>query len=148
MRVARPLTDMTAERTPPTAGILASVIVLGIVVAPFLALTGNEAAGLQTYYGYGLVGPWAISLLALLSIVAFAAGRERRTDPVTVAGGTLVFGLASLAVALVWAVSVPGDVVQQIGTAAWLSYHRWLLVAAAAAVLAAAAWYARALDLF
>jgi hypothetical protein len=137
---------MTAERTPPVAGIAASVLVLAVVFGPYLVLAGGELAGLRAYYSHGLVGPWAVSLLALIAVVAFAAGRENRTDPITVAGGTLVFGFVAFVISLAWAASVPGALVLQIGTADWLQYHRWLLVAASAAVFASAGWYVRALD--
>lgn len=138
---------MATVRTPPTAGIVASAVTVLVVFVPFVLLTSSEIQGLQTYYSYGVVGPWAVALLGLLSIVAFAAGREERSDPVTIAGATLVFGLAAAAIALIWALSVPEALVQQIGTAAWLAYHRWLLVGAAAAAFASAAWYAQALGL-
>ena len=138
---------MTDERTPATAGILASVAALAVVFGPYLVLTSNELAGLRAYYSYGLVGPWAVAMLALVSIVAFAAGREHRTDPVTIAGATLVFGVVAAVIALLWAVSVPGELVQQIGTAAWLSYHRWLLAATSVGLLASAGWYTRALGI-
>lgn len=138
---------MATVRTPPSAGILASVVTVLVVVVPFAVLSSPEIAGLQTYYAHGVVGPWPVAMLGLLSIVAFAAGRQERTDPVTVAGATLVFGVAAAAIALYWAVAVPGDLVQQLGTASWLAYHRWLLAAAAVGVLASALWYVRALDL-
>ncbi|SNZ03482.1 hypothetical protein SAMN06269185_0288 [Natronoarchaeum philippinense] len=139
---------MAAVRTPPTAGIVASLASVVLVFAPFLALSGGEVSGLQTYYAQGVVGPWALAVLGLLSTVAFAAGREERSDPVTMAGATLVFGIAATMIALVWAVSVPEQLVQQIGTASWLAYHRWLLVVTAIGALVSSVWYVRALELF
>lgn len=138
---------MSSVRTPPTAGIVAGVATVVVVFVPFVALTSNEIAGLQTYYGHGVVGPWPVAMLGLLSVVAFAAGRQERSDPVTMAGATLVFGVAAAGIALYWAVAVPEDLVQQIGAAAWLAYHRWLLAAAAVGVGVSALWYVRELDL-
>ncbi|GAA0679300.1 DUF7548 family protein [Natronoarchaeum mannanilyticum] len=138
---------MATVRTPPSAGIVASAVTVLVAFAPFLVLSSAASSGLQTYYAHGIVGPWPVAMLGLLSIVAFAAGRQERTDPVTIAGATLVFGVAAAAIALYWAVAVPGDLVQQLGTAAWLEYHRWLLAVGALGVLASALWYVRALDL-
>jgi len=138
---------MATVRTPPTAGIVASAVTVLVVFAPFLILSSAGSSGLQTYYAHGVVGPWPVAMLGLLSIVAFAAGRQERTDPVTIAGATLVFGVATATIALYWAVAVPGGLVQQLGTEAWLEYHRWLLAVAALGMLASAVWYVRALDL-
>lgn len=132
---------------PPTAGIVASVVTVLVVFVPFAVLSSAEISGLQTYYGHGIVGPWPVAMLGLLSIVAFAAGRQERTDPVTIAGATTVFGVAAAAIALYWALAVPSDLVQQLGTAAWLGYHRWLLAVAAVGIVTSALWYVRALDL-
>ncbi len=147
MQCALPVARMATVRTPPTAGIVASVVTVLVVFVPFVVLSSAEISGVQTYYAHGVVGPWPIAMLGLLSIVAFAAGRQGRTDPVTAAGATLVFGVATAAIALYWAVAVPADLVQQLGTATWLAYHRWLLAVAAIGVMGSALWYVRALDL-
>ncbi|MFC6730203.1 hypothetical protein ACFQDG_16250, partial [Natronoarchaeum mannanilyticum] len=105
---------MATVRTPPSAGIVASAVTVLVAFAPFLVLSSAASSGLQTYYAHGIVGPWPVAMLGLLSIVAFAAGRQERTDPVTIAGATLVLGVAAAAIALYWAVAVPGDLVQQL----------------------------------
>lgn len=139
---------MTDARHPPTVGIAGSVIVIAAIFLPFLLLSGDEVTGLSTYYGYGIAGPWAAAILALLSLIAFAAGREKRTDPVTVAGATLVFGLFTVLLALQWAIAVPADVVLQLGTETWLEYHRWAVVVASLLLVVSAGWYGRVLGVY
>lgn len=136
---------MVDERTPPTLGLVSCILVLGVVAAPYLFLSDSAVAGVQPYYAYGIVGPWVITLLAVVTFVAFAAGRQNRSDPVMMAGATLVFGVFLVGMATVWALSVPTSLVQQLGSEAWLEYHRWVLLAASALVPVAGAWYARTL---
>jgi len=136
---------VTQPRTPPTVGIVACALLLGIVAVPYLLLSGAGAGGIAAYYDHGAVGPWVVALLAIITIVAFAAGRQERSDPVTMAGATLVFGVFITGTALAWALSVPSAFVQQLGTETWLGYHRWALVAASAVVPVTSAWYAKAL---
>lgn len=139
---------MRAQQRPPTAGIVACLCYLLAVLAPYLLLEGPVTAGLETYYnGYGIAGPQFLAALALVGIVLFAAGREARTQPDYAAGLTLVLGFVLTLFALAWAVAVPTEVVLSLGEADWLEYHRWLVAASAAAIVAASAWYARALDL-
>lgn len=133
------------ERTPPTVGIVACLAVLVAIVGPFFALPPQATAGLGPYYRSGLAGGWGVGLLALVALVAFAGGRQRRTDPETVAGATLVVGVATLLVSVEWALAVNPEVVQTVGTATWLGVHRWVVVACSAVVPVAAAWYARTL---
>ncbi len=135
------------QRTPPTAGIVVSLVVVGVVVLPYVALSASAAAAIPTYYGQGVVGPWGAGLLGLVMVVAFAAGRQRRTPPDTAAGATLVCAVASVLLALQWALAVEPAVVQSIGTADWLGSHRWALVGAAVADVVVAVWYARSLSL-
>lgn len=133
------------DRIPPLVGAVgASSLILGVLV-PYLALPSAEASGLSTYYGYGLVGPLGIAVLAVFVLVAFLSGVGERTDPGTVAGTTLVLGVAVVVLTLEWALAVDPEVVQSIGTGAWLNWHRWVLVGLAASMPAAAAAYARVL---
>lgn len=133
----------------PTAGIVACLLVLTVLAAPYLLV---EASGVGTYYAAGAVTPLVAALFALVGIIVFAAGREERSDPPLVAGAALVFGTFLVLVCGIWAATVPGGLVLQLGEvtgagATFLEWHRWLLVAIAAVVPLAAGWYARALGL-
>lgn len=85
--------------------------------------------------------------MALVATVAFAGGRQRRTPPDTAAGAALVLAVVATLVTAEWALAVDPAVVQQIGTADWLSAHRLVLVAVAVVDAAVATWYAAVLDL-
>jgi hypothetical protein len=135
------------ERIPPTVGLVACLATLAAVVGPFLVLPGEEAAGLATYYSAGFAGGWPVALLALVALVAFAGGRQGRTEPDVAVGATLVVGVGMVLLGLAWALAVDVEVVQSITTATWMENHRWLVVGVAALVPAASALYARAIGL-
>lgn len=135
------------ERTAATVGALAALSVVAVALLPYVLLPASAAAAIPTYYDQGLAGPWGPALLGLVMAVAFASGRQRRTPPDTVAGATLVLGVAATLLAAEWALAVDPSVVQSIGTADWLGSHRWALVATSALTAAVAVWYARTLDL-
>lgn len=135
------------QRTPPTAGMVASLAVVAVVALPYVLLSPQAAAGLPTYYDRGLVGPWGPALLAMVALIAFAGGRQRRTPPDTAAGATLVLCLAATLLSVEWALAVDVGVVQQLGTAGWLSVHRFLLIGASALATLAAIGWAFVLDL-
>jgi len=133
---------MDALRLAPTVGIVASLSVLVALLAPFLAVEQGSAVG--TYYGAGAVNGLAVGLFAGVALVAFAAGREGRSPPDTVAGVTIVLGLFAAILALLWALTVPRSLVTQLSTATWIDGHRWLVAALTVVIPAAAGWYARA----
>lgn len=137
---------MTEPRTPPTLGIVACALILVIVALPHLLLSESGAGGIAAYYDHGVVGPWVVTVLTTVALVAFAAGRQDRSDPATIAGATLVFGFFIVGTSLAWALSVPTAFVQQLGTETWLGYHRWVLVGASMLVPIAGVWYAATLD--
>jgi hypothetical protein len=139
---------MVHERVPPTVGLLGTLAVAAVAVAPYVVLPPTESAGLSVYYDFGFVGPWGVALLALVAGIAFAAGRQDRTPAETAAGTTLGLGVAMALLALQWALAVDESVVLQLGTADWLQHHRWVFVAVTLLVPASAAWYARELRLF
>lgn len=138
---------MVDERVPPTVGLLGALAVAVVAAAPYVALPSADAAGLGVYYGYGLVGPWGVTLLGVVTAVAFAAGRQGRTPPETAAGATVGLGVVMAVLALQWALVVDESVVFQLTTAEWIEYHRWALVAAAVLVPVSAGWYAKTLRL-
>lgn len=145
---------MEARRLAPTIGIVAALAVVALLLVPYGVLA---AADVATYYGAGVLSPWASGLLALVAVVVFAAGRADRTPPETAAGVGVGLGLAVVVVAVAWAVTVPAEVPLQlttdepvvgpVTTADVLETHRWVLAAVSAAVPTAGAWYAWALEL-
>lgn len=139
---------MVDETVPPTLGLLGTLAIAAVAAAPYVALPAAEASGLGPYYSAGFVGPWVVTMLALVAAIAFAAGRQDRTPPETAAGATLGLGLVMTALAALWAFSVDETLVLQIGSADWIEYHRWLFLAATLVVPAAASLYARVLRLF
>lgn len=139
--------SMSDLKLPPTVGMLGCLLVLFVVFAPFVLLSGGEATGLSTYYDAGLVGPWVVALFALVATVVFAAGRQGRTDPETAAGATLVLGLFMTMLAAQWAVAVDPALVLGLTTQTWMEQHRWVLTAVTLVVPGTAVWYARALGL-
>lgn len=136
---------MDAVRAAPTAGIAAALATLAVLAVPYLVV--GEASVANAYYNAGAITPLASGLLATVAVIVFAAGRAGRTDPPLAAGAGLTLGAFALAVAALWATTVPRSVVLQLGTVAALRYHRLALVVAAAGLPASGGWYARALGL-
>lgn len=133
---------MDQTKVAPTVGIAGCLLVLAVVAWPYLLET---ASAVSTYYGSGAVTPLAAGLLAFVSVIVFAAGREERSDPATVAGAALVFGLFMVVIAVLFALTARVDVLG--GSSASLSSQRWVLAAVAVLPLASAVWYARTLRL-
>lgn len=133
---------MDRRKAAPTLGIAGCLLVLAVLVWPYLQET---ASSVSTYYGSGAVTPLAAGLLAFVSVIVFAAGREERSDPALVAGAALVFSLFVFVIAVSFAFTARVDVIG--GTDALLTYQRWALAAAAVVPLVGAGWYARALGL-
>jgi hypothetical protein len=133
---------MNAERAAPVVGVAGCVAVVVALLAPF-ALISEPGTGLGIYYSAGPVGGGgSVGFLSLLAVVAFLAGRRGRTDRQTAAGIALVVGLGVLGTALLWATNVDQQVVFSF-PAAWMGWHRWLVVAVAAIPPLAAGAYAR-----
>lgn len=138
---------MDHERAAPLAGAVSCLLAVFAVVAPYVAVPDAEAGVVGQYYGIGLVSPLAIGVLALVGVIAFAAGLKGRTDPTLVAGLMVGVGVLSLLVSLQWMLAVPATVGQSAATADFLGTHRWSIPAAAGLITASALWYARALGL-
>jgi len=131
---------MNQDDLVPTLGALACLLVLALVAVPYLVAAPGAV---QVYYAVGPVSPLFVGLLAVVAGVALLAGAQRRSDPATTAGVGLALGVFMTAVALLWAVSVPADVLGGLSTTAAMAYHRWLLVLASLTELVLAAWYVR-----
>ncbi len=138
---------MDHRRAAPIAGIAACVLAVMAVLAPYVAVPEAETGVVGQYYGVGLVTPLAMGILALVGVIAFAAGLKERSDPSLVAGLMIAVGTISLLAAVQWVLAVPARVGQSATTADFLSTHRWSVPATAALIALAAIWYARSLGL-
>jgi hypothetical protein len=134
---------MDPVERPPTAGIVACLLVLATLAWPYLS---EPVAAVSAYYATAAITPLAAGLLALVAVIVFAAGRQGRSDPELVAGAGLVFGLFIAGIGLSFAFSARIDVIG--GSSALLSYQRWVLAGAALLVPLTSVWYARVLRLF
>lgn len=133
---------MEVEDVAPLVGSVACGAVVATLVAPFV-LIPDPGTELGLYYAAGPTGGTALGFLAPIAVVVFLAGRRGRTDPVTAAGLTLVLGLGMLGLAAAWALAVDPELVFNF-SAAWMGYHRWIVLGATALVPLSAAVYARA----
>lgn len=147
---------MESRRAAPTLGLVAAACFVLLLLVPYLVV--EDPGGVSAYYTAGTLTPWASGMMALVSIVVFAAGREDRTAPETAAGAGLGFGVVIFLITLLWAVTLPAEVPLQLTTAepilgellttgTVLEYHRWVLALVGALPAAAGAWYARSLGL-
>jgi hypothetical protein len=132
----------TVER-PPTAGIVACLLVLAALAWPYLQ---EPVVSVSAYYATAAITPLAAGLLSLVTIIVFAAGRERRSDPELAAGAGLVFGLFLAVIGISFALSARVDVIG--GSNSLLSAQRWVLGGATMLVPIVSVWYARTLRLF
>ena len=137
---------MERTRFVPSVGIVACLAVVFGLAVPYGLV--NEPSAVGTYYVRGAFNPLFAGLFALVGALAFAAGREERSDPALMAGVTLVVGLFVVLLVAAWAVSVPRDLVLSLTRNALLEYHRYAMVVVALAVPGAAGWYARVLAIF
>lgn len=133
---------MNARKAAPTLGIVACVAVLAVLVWPYAI---ESAPSVAAYYSSGLITPLAAGLFALVSVIVFAAGREERSDPATVAGAALVFGAFIALITVSFAFTARVDVLG--GASPLISWQRWLLGLTGLFVLVSGGWYARSLRL-
>jgi hypothetical protein len=126
---------MDAERLAPRLGVAACLALLALVAAPYAVL---DPAQVGAYYAAGALGPPLSAAAAAVVLMALASGAADRADAPTVAGVALVLGLVAAGGVTEWALAT-GDAVGP-----ELDGHPAALTAVAAAIPAAAAWYARA----
>lgn len=135
---------MDEAQVAPRVGIVASVALIAVYLAPYL-LIPNAGGDVGTYYSAGPVGGSAVLFLAAVAVIAFLSGAQGRTDADVIAGLTLVLGVAVVALATLWAVSMPDNYLFSFpASASWIEWHRWLLVGVAALIPLGGAAYARA----
>ncbi|AFK18742.1 hypothetical protein E6P09_08160 [Haloferax mediterranei ATCC 33500] len=136
---------MDAERLAPTIGLIGSILLAVAVAVPAVAVEASNGQ-MAAYYASGPVGLSIVGMLALLEVIVFLSGRQNRTDPATAAGLGVVLSLSMLGLAVLWSVSIDPTVLfsfeQQY---AWLSYHRWTVIGAAAVALVGGVGYARSI---
>ena len=127
---------MKGTRIAPLVGIVGCLGVLLALAYPYVAADG----AVSTYYGSGVVNPLVVALLAIVTSIVLAAGREDRTDPGFAAGVAVVFGVAMVALLVGWGMTARLDTVRI------SEYHRWVLPLVAALVPLGSLWFARSLD--
>lgn len=138
---------MEHDRAAPLFGILGCVLTVAAVLAPYVVVTQEDQPVVSQYYELGVITPLALAVLALVGIIAFAAGLKGRTDPSVVAGLLVGLGVFSLFVATHWALAVPETVGQSAETADFLAFHRWTVPTTTGLIMFSAIWYSWALGL-
>jgi len=129
---------MEQVRLAPLVGIVGCLGVLTALAYPYAVAD----VGVSAYYASGPVNPLVAGLLALIGVIAFAAGREGRTDPGFAAGAGLVFGTFVVVIVFAWASSARIDAVEL------SQHHRWATVGVSLLIPLGGVWFARALGLF
>jgi hypothetical protein len=128
------------DETPALAGAGVALVPVAVLLAPYLLLPAAETSGLGTYYGSGPLGGVFVPLVATLGLVtaiAFVGVYRGQSDPSLAAGTGVGLGIVGSVLVGQWALGVDPAVVASIGTATWLGWHRWLLLAATVAITAA-----------
>lgn len=138
---------MERIRLAPLVGIVGSLAVLGLLAVPYAVVRTSPGTAVATYYGTGAVNPLFGGVLALVTTIVLAAGREERTDPVLAAGVALSLGAFLFGLTVLWAATVPLEVVLGIDAPTALQYHRWVIAAVAGTVPVSSGWWARTLGL-
>ncbi|MFC5970336.1 hypothetical protein ACFPYI_03245 [Halomarina salina] len=148
---------MERTRLAPTVGIAACLVLLVALVVPYVLIQTPGIA--STYYAAGPINPLFAGLFAMVALLAFAAGRQDRTDPAVAAATALVFGLFGALFCLLWLAGDPGSVIlnldlspgSQAGESAFvqnLQYHPYVVLVVSLVVPASAGWYAHELGFF
>ncbi|KTG17066.1 DUF7548 family protein [Haloferax profundi] len=134
---------MDTERLAPTVGLVGAILLAIAVAVPAVAVEPG-AGEMATYYASGPFGISIVGMLALLVVVVFLSGRQQRTDPAVAAGLAFVMSVAMLGLSVIWAFAIDPNVLFSFPEQyAWLSYHRWTVMGAAAVTFVGAAAYAR-----
>lgn len=134
---------MDLEDVAPTVGVGACVALLVALGVPYVVVDG-AAAVLGDYYASGPVGVAGVGFMALLTAVVFLSGTRGTAEPDLVAGITLVLGIVTFALAVLWATAVDETLLFNLpASATWMTSHRWVVVAVALVIPASAAGYAR-----
>ena len=136
--------DMRLDSIAPTIGAFTCLILAGVVFVPAVIIT-TPGVSVADYYAAGPFGISVVGFLAILNIVVFLAGKQGRTDPVTVAGIALVSGIAMIGFAAVWAVSITSTLLYGFPSQyAWIVNHLWVIVGLASVTALAGSGYTTA----
>ena len=136
--------DMRLDSIAPTIGAFTCLILAGVVFVPAVIIT-TPGVSVADYYAAGPFGISVVGFLAILNIVVFLAGKQGRTDPVTVAGIALVSAIAMIGFAAVWAVSITSTLLYGFPSQyAWIVNHRWVIVGLASVTALAGSGYTTA----
>lgn len=125
-------------RTGTVVTAVACLVFLALLVWPYVV---RPAGAVTTYYRGGLLSPLIAGALVLAILATIGAGWTGLLSSQLGAGAVLGIGLFVVAIAGTWAVTARLDVFQASGWA--LPAQRFVLVGAAVAILAGAAWDAR-----
>jgi len=139
------VTSVVDVETPASVGIGFAALYAIATLVPYVA-GGVPGGALRTYYAaFGPVGPPYIAVLALVALIVLAAGRQGRTEPDAAAGVALVLGLLVVVLTSMWAFGGVEELVGSLSEAAWLEYHRWVLLVGGVGVLGGSLWFADAI---
>ena len=130
---------MVSRRRLAAVGLLLCLALLAALAVPYLVAT-TTAVG--TYYESGVPGAYGVAAVTMLSFVAFWLELAGRVDAATAAGALLGFGLLLVVLAVLWATTVPSEVVMGLSTVDEMAYHRWLVVALAGLIALVGGWNA------
>ncbi|WP_227373653.1 DUF7548 family protein [Haladaptatus halobius] len=130
-----------SKRLAPKVGIAASLAVLALLALPYFLA---PATAVGVYYDTIPVPVHLLdTLFALVAVIAFGSGLQRRSDPATVAGVTLVLGAFMAVITLWWAIVTPANALVEAARMDSVGYHRWAFFLVTLAVPASAGWYVR-----
>jgi hypothetical protein len=139
---------MDRSRLPPLVGIVASLLVVCLLGAPYALVRTSPGTAVATYYGTGAFNPLFTGLFALVLAMVLAAGFQRRADPALVAGIGLALGTLIFLVIALWATTVPREVVVGMDAPTIMADHRWILAACALVTPLASLVWARTMRIF
>ncbi|GAB6878457.1 hypothetical protein JCM17823_07310 [Halorubrum gandharaense] len=126
-----------------TVGIVASLLVVVVLAAPYAVVSGHENL-LVSYYSAGVVGAGGIGLFALLFAVVFASIEQGNVDPGTLAGVVVVLGVGTVALAVLWWLSIDDTVLFSFPPEyRWLEWHPIAVVGLSLPLPVCAGVYAR-----
>ncbi|AUX09733.1 hypothetical protein AArcSl_2108 [Halalkaliarchaeum desulfuricum] len=134
---------MDTARTLSTLGALACLLVILVLGVPALVIEAPDHL-LTDYYTAGPTGAVGIGFFAAIGVVVFLSGERGRADPPLVAGLSVVLGVALVALAGVWHLSLDETLVYSFPAEYdWIQHHGAVVLALTVLVLGAAAGYAR-----